>query len=117
MKQMILGYWLIDRFIRHHIVVSRFLYFRVPLIGRMLSHVLDRTLLVWYGIDLMSSSIDVNALSIAHPGGILLGGNGIVSNGRVAVMAGVKFVGRSPSDPEYLRGIANAGCSCWATMW
>lgn len=43
------------------------------------------------------------ALSISHPGGILLGGNGIISPGRVAVMAGVKLVGRSPDDPEYLR--------------
>jgi len=103
MKRMILGCWLIDRFIRRHIAVSRFLYYRVPLIGRGLSHVLDRTLLIWYGIDLMSSSIDVKALSISHPCGILLGGNGIVSSGRVAVMAGVKFVGRSPSDPEYVR--------------
>jgi acetyltransferase-like isoleucine patch superfamily enzyme len=33
---------------------------------------------------------------------VLLGGNGIVSKGRVAVMAGVKFVGRSPTDAEYL---------------
>ena len=34
--------------------------------------------------------------------GILLGGNGIVSPGRVAIMAGVKFVGRHPADPDYL---------------
>lgn len=112
MKRMILGCWLIDRFIRRHIAVSRFLYFRVPLIGRALSHVLDRTLLVWYGIDLMSSSIDIKALSIAHPGGILLGGNGIASAGRVAIMAGVKFVGRSPSDPEYLRRHAERRVFC-----
>ena len=103
MKRLILGYWLIERFIRRHIAISRFLYFRVPLLGRGLSQVLDRSLLVWYGIDLMSSSIEVKALSISHPCGILLGGNGIVSAGRVAVMAGVKFVGRSPADPEYLR--------------
>jgi serine acetyltransferase len=102
-KRMMLGCWLIERIIRRHIAISRFLYFRVPLIGRLLSRVLDRALLVWYGIDLMSSAIDVKSLSIAHPGGILLGGNGIVSTGRVAVMAGAKFVGRSPSDPEYLR--------------
>jgi serine acetyltransferase len=112
MKRMLLDYWVIDRFIRRHIAVSRFLYFHVPLIGRGLSYVLDRTLLIWYGIDLMSSSIDVKALSIAHPGGVLLGGNGIVSSGRVAVMAGVKFVGRSPSDPEYLRRHAERRVFC-----
>jgi serine acetyltransferase len=99
---MLLEFWLIERLIRRHISLSRFLYYRVPLLGRGLSLVLDRALLVSYGIDLTSSSIDVKALSISHPGGILLGGNGIVSRGRVAVMAGVKFVGRSPSDPEYL---------------
>jgi serine acetyltransferase len=103
MKGLILGYWLIERFIRRHIAISRFLYFRVPLMGRGLSLLLDRTLLVWYGIDLMSSSIDVKALSIAHPCGILLGGNGIVSSGRVAIMAGAKFIGRTPADAEYLR--------------
>ena len=103
MKRFLLNYWLIERLIRRHIALSRFLFFRVPLIGRGMSLLLDRALLICYGIDLMSSSIDVRLLSIAHPGGVLLGGNGIVSSGRVAVMAGVKFVGRSPSDPEYLR--------------
>lgn len=103
MKQLLLRFWMIERFIRMHIAMSRFLYWRVPLIGRALSLICDRLLLFAYGIDLMSAAIDVKALSIAHPGGILLGGNGIVSAGRVAVMAGVKFVGRSPNDPEYLR--------------
>jgi len=71
-------------------------------VGRHLSMVLDRALLCTHGIDLASHSIDVHVLSISHPGGILLGGNGIVSRGRVVVMAGVKFVGRSPTDPEYI---------------
>lgn len=102
-KRAVLAIWLVERAIRLHIAVSRTLYFRVPLLGRALSLVLDRLLLVVYGLDLMSASIDVRLLSIAHPGGILLGGNGIVSHGRVAVMAGVKFVGRSPTDAEYLR--------------
>ncbi len=102
MKQWILGFWLIERYIRRHIAVSRYCYYRVPGLGRFVSMALDRLLLCTHGIDLASHSIDVHALSISHPGGILLGGNGIVSNGRVAVMAGVKFVGRSPSDPEYL---------------
>lgn len=103
MKQFILSFWLIERLIRRHIAFSRFLYYKVPAVGRLLSAVLDRIMLCTHGIDLAAHSIDVGALSIAHPCGILLGGNGIVSPGRVAVMAGVKFVGRSPSDPEYLR--------------
>jgi serine acetyltransferase len=102
MKQWILSFWLIERFIRKHIAISRYLYYRVPLLGRPVSLILDRILLCTHGIDLVSSSIDVKALSISHPGGILLGGNGIVSKGRVAVMAGVKFVGRSPTDAQYL---------------
>jgi serine acetyltransferase len=103
MKQMILGFWLIERFIRKHIAVSRCLYYKWPLIGKPLSLALDRMLLYTHAIDLASNSIDIKALSIAHPCGILLGGNGIVSAGRVAIMAGAKFAGRSPTDPEYLR--------------
>jgi len=102
MKQWILNFWLIERFIRRHIAFSRALYYKLPLIGRPLSAAVDRLLLYTHGIDLASHSIDVKSLSISHPCGILLGGNGIVSAGRVVVMAGVKFVGRSPSDAEYL---------------
>ena len=103
MKQWILGFWLIERYIRGHIAASRALYFKVPLIGRPLSLIFDRILLYTHGIDLASNSIDVKMLSISHPCGILLGGNGIVSSGRVAIMAGAKFAGRSPNDAEYLR--------------
>jgi serine acetyltransferase len=103
MKQIVLSVWLIERFIRKHIAVSRYLYYRLPLLGKPLSLIFDRILLYTHGIDLASNSIDVKALSISHPCGILLGGNGIVSTGRVAIMAGAKFAGRSPSDPEYLR--------------
>jgi serine acetyltransferase len=102
-KRFILEFWLLERYIRRHISISRFIYFKVPLLGRAISLVMDRWLMFVCGIDLMSSSIDVPALAISHPGGILLGGNGVVSRGRVAIMAGVKFVGRSPNDPEYLR--------------
>jgi serine acetyltransferase len=63
---------------------------------------LDRILLVIYGIDLDSKSIQVKVLSIAHPSGVLLGGNGIISSGRIAILAGVKFVARSPNDSIYL---------------
>jgi serine acetyltransferase len=103
LKRAVLAVWLVERWIRLHVRVSRALYFRVPLVGRALSLLADRLLLLAYGIDLMSASVAVRQLSIAHPAGVLLGGNGIVSPGRVAIMAGVKFVGRSPNDAEYLR--------------
>jgi len=103
MKQLLLRFLLIERFIRQHIAVSRYFYYKVPLFGRFISMGMDRMLLHAYGIDLNASSINVKALSISHPCGILLGGNGIVSKGRVAIMAGAKFAGRSPTDPEYLR--------------
>src|ERR1700676_4685010 len=103
MKQFFLSFWLIERFIRKHIAASRYLYYRVPVIGRPLSLACARLLLFTHGIDLASHSVDVKALSISHPCGILLGGNGSVSGGRVAIMAGAKFAGRSPKDPEYLR--------------
>ncbi|WP_158275340.1 hypothetical protein [Pedobacter sp. HMWF019] len=50
----------------------------------------------------MSFSINVKKLSITHPSGVLLGGNGIYSSGRVVMMAGVKLGGRSPKDKEFL---------------
>lgn len=103
LKRFVQTFWLVERYIRLHIAVSRTFYFKVPFVGRALSLAYDRALLIAYGIDLMSSSVAVRALSISHPAGVLLGGNGICSPGRVAIMAGVKFVGRSPSDEEYLR--------------
>jgi serine acetyltransferase len=102
LKDLIWAIWLIDRIIRFHIRVWRRVY-RVPVVGPPLSLIADRLLLMAYGIDLRSEAIDVHALTIAHPGGVLLGGNGLYSAGRVAIMAGVKLVGRSPNDPEYLR--------------
>jgi len=94
--------WMIDSQIRGHIRLSRFFWFRVPIVGQPISLLMDRALLMAYGIDLLSSSIDIDRLSISHPNGILLGGNGVVSRGRVAIMSGVSLVARSPSDPEYL---------------
>jgi serine acetyltransferase len=101
-KRAVLAVWMVERAIRLHIRMARALYFRGGLLGRLLCALMDRWLLIVYGVDLNSASIDVRLLAIAHPSGILLGGNGIVSGGRVAVMAGVKFVGRSPNDPDYL---------------
>ncbi len=88
--------------INKHIKLSRFTYYKIPIIGKFISLTMDRFLLIIYGIELMSFSINISKLSITHPGGILLGGNGIFSNGRVVVMSGVKFGGRSPNDELYL---------------
>ena len=87
--------------INAHIRVVRFFHYKVPLIGKGIGMIMDRFLLIFYAIDLMSFSINVKYLSIPHPCGVLLGGNGIVSRGRVVIMAGVKFGGKSPSDPVY----------------
>lgn len=102
MKQLFKKLWMIESQIRGHIRISRFFWFRIPLIGRPISMILDRMLLIAYGVDVLSPSIDIRCLSISHPNGILLGGNGVVSSGRVAIMAGVSLVARSPSDPIYL---------------
>ncbi|WP_137153241.1 hypothetical protein [Devosia sp. FKR38] len=102
MKQLLKKLWMIESQIRGHIRISRFFWFRVPLVGRAISMILDRLILIAYGVDMLSSSIDIRRLSISHPNGILLGGNGVVSSGRVAIMAGVSLVARSPSDPTYL---------------
>jgi len=103
MKRILLDFWMIDRFIRLHIRISSWFFHSVPVVGRAISLILDRLLLIVLGIDLRSESIRIRSLSISHPVGVLLGGNGICSDGRVAIMAGVKFVGRKPSDPDYLR--------------
>ena len=75
---------------------------RVPIVGKPLSMVLDRLVLVVFALDGSSRNIFVKDLRIPHPTGVLLGGNGIRSSGRVLVNSGVKFVGRSPTDPAYL---------------
>ena len=103
MKRFLLGLWLVEGHIRTHIAATRWLQRCIPVLGKVLSMLLDRFMLSLYGIDLKGASVNVAALSIAHPVGVLLGGNGIVSPGRVAIMAGVKFVARSPSNEEYLR--------------
>lgn len=76
---------------------------RVPVIGTALSMIVDRVILLFFALDVSSRNIFVRDLRIPHPTGVLLGGNGIRSNGRVLVNAGVKFVGRSPNDPVYLQ--------------
>ena len=103
MKRFLLRLWSIEAHLRAHIAATRWLHSRLPVFGKTLGLLMDRAMLSLYGIDLKGSSVNVAALSIAHPAGVLLGGNGIVSPGRVAIMAGVKFVARSPSNDHYLQ--------------
>jgi serine acetyltransferase len=101
MKKFFLRLWMIESQIRLHITISKMVG-RIPKLGHYLAMILDRILLIIYGIDLESRSIAIHALSISHPSGVLLGGNGIISTGRIVVMSGVKFAGRSPDDPDYI---------------
>lgn len=103
LKKFFLKIWSIETHIAVHIKFIRFLCTNIPILGKLIGMFLDRLLLIIYGIDLTSSSINVKHLSISHPVGVLLGGNGIVSTGRVVIVSGAKFIGRNPNDPEYLR--------------
>ena len=103
MKRLLLKIWSLDSQIRGLLRLGFWLAHSVPLIGRALSLVLDRLLLIFYGLDVTSRTIRVRSLSVGHPVGVLLGGNGIRSNGTVIVNAGVKFVGHSPRNERYLQ--------------
>lgn len=102
MKRHLRPLWMIESHVRGAMAMSRWLQRHIPIVGPAAALLVDRMLLIAYGLDVTSKSVNIGCLSISHPGGILLGGNGIVSPGRVAVMAGVKFVGRSPNDPRYV---------------
>ncbi len=102
MKRFLRSFYMIEPNIRRNMAVSTWFHERVPLVGRYIAMFIDRMLLWRYGLDVMSYRNRVKQLMISHPSGVLLGGNGIVSDGRVAVMSGVKFVARSPDDPEYI---------------
>jgi serine O-acetyltransferase len=96
-------YFIIEKQINIGIKISKFIYFKLPVLGKFISTmIIDRMLLLIFGIDLLSHSIHINKLSISHPNGILLGGNGIRSEGRVVIMSGVKFGAKTPKDPLYL---------------
>lgn len=108
MKRFLLKLWMVESNIRATMRVSTWLHTRVPLVGRFLAMVVDRTLLWRFGVDVTSYRVKVKKLRISHPAGVLLGGNGIVSDGRVAVNARAKFVGPAPDDPDYLARHATA---------
>lgn len=91
----------ISAHIRFFLALSKFLS-KLPLLGKILMMIADRLLLIIYGVDVTSNTINVTYLSIPHPSGVLLGGNGIYSEGRVVVMGGVKFGGKSPDANNYM---------------
>lgn len=108
MKRLLRSFHMIEPNIRRNMVVSTWFHTRFPLVGRYIAMFIDRTLLWRYGLDVISYRNKVRVLKISHPSGVLLGGNGIVSNGRVAVMSGVKFVAGPPDDAAYMRRHATA---------
>jgi len=107
MKQFLLKLWMVESNIRATMRISTWCHTRLPLIGRFAAMIVDRTLLWRFGVDVTSYRVKVGQLQISHPSGVLLGGNGIVSDGRVAVNSGAKFVGPAPDDPDYLARHAN----------
>jgi len=102
MKRFLLKLWMVESNIRATMRVSTWFHSKVPLIGRFMGMVVDRTLLWRFGVDVTSYRVKVAMLRVSHPSGVLLGGNGIVSEGRVAVNSGAKFVGPAPDNAEYL---------------
>ena len=102
MKRFLLKLWMVESNIRATMRVSTWCHNKVPVVGRFLAMLVDRTLLWRFGVDVTSYRVKVASLQISHPSGVLLGGNGIVSDGRVAVNSGAKFVGPAPDNPEYL---------------
>ena len=98
--------------IRTLIAFSAFLYLRVPLVGRSLSRWLDCWLRILFGMEVCSFSIHVKHLQMAHSVGCVLGGNGIRSDGRVIVMAGVIFGAKHFDSPSYREAHKTSSTFC-----
>jgi serine acetyltransferase len=64
---------------------------RIPLFGRAFSIIIDNTMLLLYGIEVISRSVDVKDLVVGHSTGVVLGGNGIRCTGMLHVSSGVVF--------------------------
>ena len=74
--------------------ISRFLS-KIPLgIGKVLSILVDNCLLHFYGLEVVSSSLNIDNLVIGHSTGVVLGGNGIKCSGTLHVSSGVVFARR-----------------------
>lgn len=70
---------------------------RIPVIGKLLSVWTDNLMLILYGIEMTSASINVTNLIVGHSTGVVLGGNGIRCTGTLHLSSGVVF-GRRYSD-------------------
>lgn len=102
LRSLLLRIWLIEYQIRTHIAIATFFYTKVPVIGRPIGMILDRTILIIYGIDMMSSSVQVKRLLLGHPTSVHLGGHGIYSEGRVRINAAVRMTAKKPGSDEYM---------------
>jgi serine acetyltransferase len=67
---------------------------RWGIFGRALSIWLDNLLLALYGLEVVSSSLDVRTLVVGHSTGVVLGGNGIRCTGKLHLSSGVVFARR-----------------------
>lgn len=103
LKTVLLALWQIDSQIRFHICVASFFYRKVPIVGRFVGMIMDRLLLIIYGIYLFSHTLNVRWISIHVPNGVELAGHGIQSDGRVKILGGVRLTAKHPDDPEYKR--------------
>lgn len=68
--------------------------------GKIVSIILDKLILTLFGLEVSSSSIDVNKLIVGHSTGVVLGGNGIRCTGTLHVSSGVVFGRKYISDYE-----------------
>ena len=59
--------------------------------GKVVSMIFDKLMLTMFGLEVTSSSIDVNRLIVGHSTGVVLGGNGIRCTGTLHVSSGVVF--------------------------
>lgn len=73
--------------------------------GKALSILIDNMILMLYGLEVTSSSIQVDNLVIGHSTGVVLGGNGIRCTGTLHLSSGVVFARRygqtESADPEH----------------
>lgn len=103
MKARLRFLWQTGEQVRLIIRLSQFC-FRIPLVGRALSILIDNLLLYFYGIELTSASLSINHLTVGHSTGVVLGGNGIRCSGTLHISSGVVFARRYThhgTDQEY----------------
>lgn len=75
------------------IKISKCIY-RLPVIGKILSILIDNLMLHLYGLELSSRTLEIDKLVVGHSTGLVLGGNGIRCTGKLHVSSGVVFARR-----------------------